>query len=154
MTIRPIMFLVDTTGYELTWASGLPLDADRTASDFYKGYGNFTCEVKKDGFTVDIYLDGEMKYTNSTHSVIIHDGGDLVAGGYDTDKKFADAIESEELQHIMNPWFDLYVRGEHLDCITHDINEALQSAMAWLDEEIGNAKEIENFGVSLLDLPA
>jgi hypothetical protein len=154
MTIRPIKFLVDTTGYELTWASGLPLDADRTASEYYKGYGNFTCEVKKDGFTVDIYCDGEMRYTNSERTVIIVDGDDLVAGGYDTDKKFADAIESEELQHIMNPWFDLYVRGEHIDSITHDINEALQSAMAWLDEEIANAKEIENFGVSLLDLPA
>lgn len=154
MTIRPIKFLVDTTGYELTWASGLPLDADRTASDYYKGYGNFTCEVKKGGFQVDIYLDGEMRYTNKTHTIIIHDGDDLIAGGYDTDEKFADAIESEELQHINNPWFDLYVQGEHLDAVTHDINEALQSAMAWLDEEIANAKQIENFGVSALDFSA
>jgi hypothetical protein len=38
--------------------------------------------------------------------------------------------------------------------VTHDINEALQSAMAWLDEEIANAKEIENFGVSSLDFSA
>ena len=154
MTIRPIKFLVDTTGYELTWASGLPLDADRTASDFYKGYGNFTCEVKKDGFTVDIYLDGDMRYLYKADETSLYDGDSLVAYGYDTDEKFADAIESQELEHINNPWFDLYVRGEHLDCINHDINEALQSAMAWLDEEIGNAKEIENFGVSLLDLPA
>ena len=154
MTIRPIKFLVDTTGYELTWASGLPLDADRTASDFYKGYGNFTCEVKKDGFTVDIYLDGEMAYREREEAFAVYDGIELVYHGYDSDKKFTDAMESGELQHINNPWFDLYVRGEHIDSITHDINEALQSAMAWLDEEIGNAKEIENFGVSPLDLPA
>lgn len=154
MTIRPIKFLVETPGYELRWAPGLPLDADRTASEFYKGYGSFVVEVKKDGFAVDIYLDGEMRYTNKAHTVIIHDGDDLVAGGYDTDEKFTDAMELEELESIFNPWFDLYVRGEHLDAVTHDINEALQSAMAWLDEEITNAKQIENFGVSALDYSA
>jgi hypothetical protein len=154
MTITTLKFLADTTGYEVVWATGLPLDPDRTASEFYKGYGSFVCEVKKNGFSVDLYLDGEMRYTNYTHTIVILDGGDLVAGGYDTDKKFTDALEAEELEHINNPWFDLYVRGEHLDCVTHDINEALQSAMAWLDEEIANAKEIENVGVSGLDLPA
>ncbi len=154
MTITAIKFLVDTTGYELTWAAGLPLDPDRTASDFYKGHGNFVVEVKKEGFIADIYLDGEMRYNNTRIDESYYDGDDLVAGGYDTDKKFTDAMESEELEHINNPWFDLYVRGEHIDCITHDINEALQSAMAWLDEEIANAKQIENFGVSGLDFPA
>lgn len=144
MTIRPIMFLVDTEGFDVSWSFGFPLPGEQTASEFYKCNSPFVCEVKKDGFTVDIYLDGEMKYTNSTHSVIIHDGGDLIAGGYDTDKKFTDAVESEELQHINNPWFDLYVKGEHLDCVTHDINEALQSAKAWLEDEIRNAKEIED----------
>lgn len=154
MTIRPIKFLVDTTGYELTWAPGLPLDADRTASEFYKHSSSFICEVKKDGFQVDIYLDGDMRYRNEEQDITIYDGGDLVVAGYDTDKKFTDAMEAEELQHINNPWFDLYVRGDHIDSITHDINEALQSAMAWLDEEIANAKEIENFGVSALDYSA
>jgi hypothetical protein len=103
---------------------------------------------------VDIYLDGDMRYRKEEQDISIYDGGDLLAAGYDTDKKFTDAIEAEELQHINNPWFDLYVQGEHLDCVTHDINEALQSAMAWLDEEIANAKEIENFGVSSLDFSA
>lgn len=154
MTIRPIKLLVDTTGYELTWASGLPLDADRTSCDFYKGYGNFTCEVKKEGFQVDIYLDGDMRYLNKADETSLYDGDSLVAYGYDTDEKFADALEAQELEHINNPWFDLYVRGEHLDCVTHDINEALQSAMAWLDEEIANAKQIEDAVVFGLDLPA
>lgn len=144
MTITPIKFLVDTTGYEVSWASGLPLDADRTASDFYKGYGNFVCEVKKDGFVIDIYLDGEMRYNNTSTGESYYEGDELVAAGFDTDKKFTDAMEGEELEHINNPWFDMYVRGEHIDCITHDINEALQGAMAWLDEEIENAKQIED----------
>ena len=153
MTVRPIMFLVDTTGFDVSWSSGFPLPGEQTASEFYKYSSSYICEVKKDGFTVDIYLDGEMRY-NREDGICIYDGGDLVAAGYDTDKKFTDAMEAEELQHINNPWFDLYVRGEHLDCITHDINEALQSAKAWLEDEINNAKEIENFGVSPLDLPA
>lgn len=144
MTIREIKFLVDTSGFELKWATGLPLDADRTASDFYKGYGDFVVEVKKDGFEVDIYLDGAMRYTHEATGKSYCDGDELVAAGFDTDKIFTDAMEAEEIQHINNPWFDLYVRGEHLDCVTHDINEALQSAMAWLDDEIANAKQIED----------
>ena len=142
MTIRPIMFLVDTTGFDVSWSFGYPLPAEQTASEFYKYTGSFVCEVKKDGFVVDIYLDGDMRYRNG--DVEICNGGDLMAAGYDTDKKFTDAMEAEELEHINNPWFDLYVKGEHLDCVTHDINEALQSAKAWLEDEIMNAKEIED----------
>jgi hypothetical protein len=148
------MFLVDTEGFDVSWSFGFPLPGDQTASEFYKYSSSYVCEVKKDGFAVDIYLDGEMRYRNQELEIEIYDGGDLVAAGYDTDKKFTDAVEAEELQHINNPWFDLYVRGEHLDCVTHDINEALQSAKAWLEDEIQNSKEIENFGVSPLDLPA
>jgi hypothetical protein len=150
MTVRPIKFLVDTTGYEVSWTAGLPLDADRTASDFYKGGGSFICEVKKSGFAVDVYLDGDMRYHNGENDYFICDGDELVSRGYDTDKKFTDAMTSGELSHHNNPWFDLYVQGEHLDCVTHDINEALQSAMAWLDEEVANAKQIED----LIDFPA
>lgn len=144
MTVRPIKFLVDTTGYEVVWSVGLPLDPDRTASDFYKGYGNLVAEVKKSGFEVDIYLDGDMRYRDPENEKFFVVGDELVAAGYDSDKKFTDAVEEEKLHHINNPWFDLYVRGEHLDCVTHDINEALQSAMAFLDEEIANAKQIED----------
>jgi hypothetical protein len=54
----------------------------------------------------------------------------------------------------MNPWFDMYVNGEHLDNIHHDILEAIEAAKAWLDEEIENAKQIEDAGVEMLDLPA
>jgi hypothetical protein len=154
MTIRPIVFLVDTEGFDVSWSFGFPLPGDQTASEFYKCSTSLVCEVKKEGFMVDIYLDGDMRYRMEEQDISIYDGGDLLAAGYDTDKKFTDAIEAEELQHINNPWFDLYVQGEHLDCVTHDINEALQSAMAWLDEEIANAKEIENFGVSSLDFSA
>ncbi len=152
MAIKPIQFLEDMTGYEVVWASGLPLDGDRTASEFYKVSGSGSthiCEVKKDGFAVDIYCDGDMSYYNSKDEFYCDDGVDLIARGYDTDKKFTDAVESEELRHDMNPWFDMYVCGEHLDCVTHDINEALQSAKAFLDEEIQNAKTIENCGISL-----
>jgi len=153
MTVRPILLLEEMEGYEVSWAFGFPLPGDTTSAEFYKYSSSLVCEVKKDGFSVDIYIDGEMRY-NREDGICIYDGGDLVAAGYDTDKKFTDAVESEELQHINNPWFDLYVRGEHLDSVSHDINEALLFAKHWLEEEISNAKEIENFGVSPLDLPA
>lgn len=151
MAIKPIQFLEDMTGFEVTWASGLPLDGDQTASEFYKTRGGsaFICEVKKDGFAVDIYCDGDMSYYNTKEEFYCDDGPELIARGYDTDKKFTDAVESEELRHDMNPWFDMYVCGEHLDFVTHDINEALQGAKSFLEEEIQNANNIENCGVAL-----
>ena len=144
MTITPMMFLEDMSGFEVTWAFGFPLPAEQTASEFYKCSSSFVCEVKKDGFMVDIYLDGDMRYLAWQQDINIYDGGDLMAAGYTTDKKFTDAVEAEELQHINNPWFDLYVRGEHLDAVSHDINEALLYAKSWLAEEIANAKQIED----------
>jgi len=144
MTIRPIELLEDMTDYEVVWGAGLPLEPNQTASEFYKHSSSFICEVKKDGFAVDIYCDGDMRYHSERHKVLITDGVELIAYEYDTDKKLTDAVETGELEHMYNPWFDLYVRGDHIDSVTHDINEALQSAKAWLEEEIINAKQIED----------
>jgi hypothetical protein len=38
----------------------------------------------------------------------------------------------------------LYCDGEHLDAVSHDIFDAVQSAVAWLQEEKDNALKIEN----------
>ena len=154
MTIRPILLLEDMTDYEVVWTWGFPLPGENTAAEFYKGSSSSVCQVKKDGFEVDIYIDGDMRFTHRDGHFSCYNGADLMKHGYDTDEKFTAATESEELVHSMNPWFDMYVRGEHLDAVSHDINEALLYAKSFLDEEITNAKEIENFGVSALDFPA
>jgi hypothetical protein len=155
MTIRPIRFLEDMTGFDVKWAEGLPFRPEQQDAEFYKySSSSFVCEVKKDGFMVDIYCDGDMRYRRASDDVHISDGQELIDAGYDDSEKFSKAMNDEVLIHIMNPWFDLYTYGEHLDCVIHTIDEALSSAKAYLIEEITNAKEIENIGVSGLEVSA
>jgi hypothetical protein len=143
MTIKPIKFVKIPADCKVEWSPGLPLPAERKSADFYKGYGSLVCTVKKLGFSVDVYLDGDMSYYNPKENLYCDDGDDLIARGYDTDEKLAKALETEELRHDMNPWFDMYVEGEHLDAVTDDIEEALSSADSWLTEEMLNAAAIE-----------
>jgi hypothetical protein len=43
----------------------------------------------------------------------------------------------------MNSWFDLYIKGEHLDAVCHEIEDAIDAAIGVLQEEVANAKAIE-----------
>lgn len=132
--------------YKVEWATGLPLPITQQDAAFYKDpSGSWVCTVSKDGFVVDIYCDGEMSVRGKNEARYSY-GSELIAAGY-TDA----TISGEELDWSLNPWFDLYVRGEHLDAVSHDIVEALNSAKVWLEEEIANAHQIEE---GLLDLPA
>jgi hypothetical protein len=151
MTIRPIMFLTDTAGFDVEWASGFPLTPEQQDAMFYRHDGSWVCTIKKNGFVVDVYCDGDTRIKTQAGDVY-RCGDDLISAGYDTDKKLGEALSTDELIHENNSWFDLYVHGEHLDCVSHEINDALSVAMAWLDEEIENAKQIE-IGVPL-DFPA
>ena len=142
--------MTDTDGYTIEWASGLPLKDDQQDAMFYRDADAWGCTVRKGGFEVDVYCDGDTRI-KTRDGRTFYDGADLISAGYDTDKKLGEAFEAEELIHDMNSWFDLYVHGEHLDCVQHEIDDAVASAKAWLDEEIENAKQIEN---GVIDLPA
>ena len=150
MTIKEIILLRDTTGFDVVWENGLPLSGDTKDAVFYASNNSWVCTVKKNGFAVDVYCDGDT-WIKTRDGNGYRYGDELIAAGY-TDKKLGAAEASDEITTEMNSWFDLYVQGEHLDCVSHDIDDALASAQSWLDEEIENAKQIE-IGVPV-DLPA
>jgi hypothetical protein len=131
-------------GFEIVWATGYPMHETQQDAAFYRDDENFICTVKHEGFEVDIYCDGDMKVKNREDGETYRYGGDLITAGFDTDENLQKANEQDTLYWDMNPWFDMYVRGEHLDNVHHEIGEALQAAKAWLDEEVQNAKLIED----------
>lgn len=145
-TTEYIQRLLDETKSEIVWDAGLPMGDEQTDAMFYRGASNFVATVKSGDFEVDIYCDGVTQITDRTNDNRYYDGADLIAAGYDTDKKLEEATESGDLVVDNNSWFDLYVKGEHLDAVTHEILDAVRSALEFLDEERRNAMAIENVG--------
>ena len=144
--VRP-MLILGLDGYDVEWAKGFPLGYDQTDAAFYKNpSSSWVCTLSRDGFEVDIYCDGDMR------AVVLAD-----------ENRFAEATCGEELieeygvkndddlklvhDWVNNPWFDLYVQGEHLDVVTHEITDAVASAKAYLEETIINVRLIEDFMV-------
>lgn len=150
MAIRVVEFfeLENDPRFEIVWAEGLPLSKSRQEAYFYKATSGFVCTVKHEGFEVDIYCDGEMKVKNTKTEEVYRYGDDLLFRDYD-DAKLIEAFDKEELISDMNPWFDMYAYGDHLDNVHHTISEALESAGLFLEEEAQNARAIENFGISV-----
>lgn len=143
MTIRPILIL-GLDGFDVEWATGFPLAYNQRDAAFYKNpSSSWVCTLRKNGFEVDVYCEGDMR------AVVLAD-----------ENRFAEATCGEELieeygvkndedlqlihEWVANPWFDLYVDGEHLDEVTHDIGDAVTAAKTYLDETIVNAHQIEN----------
>ena len=108
---------------------------------FYAGE-DFIVTVEYKGFAVDVYCDGETKIYNRTTDEYYNRGADLIAGGFDTDSKFSEAVENETLIMDMNSWFDLYCYGEHLDAVTHTLNEAIRTAKNYVYEEYFDAETL------------
>jgi len=108
---------------------------------FYAGEG-FIATVEYEGFVVDIYCDGETKIYNPEKEEWYNGGTGLIAGGFDTDSKFNRAVENESLVVDMNSWFDLYCYGEHLDAVTHTLNEALYTAKNYVYQEYFDAETL------------
>jgi hypothetical protein len=108
---------------------------------FYAGEG-FIATVLYEGFAVDIYCDGDTKIYNRSTDQYYTGGADLILGGFDTDTKFHKATEDESLVMDMNSWFDLYCYGEHLDAVTHTLNEALYTAKNYVYQEYFDAETL------------
>lgn len=142
MTIRP-MLILGLDGYEIEWAEGLPLGYNQKEAAFYcTGSSGWIATLRRDGFEVDIYCDGEMTarvLVDENRYETLTTGPELIDHGVKTDEDLQTMVE----EWGMNPWFDLYVHGEHLDAVTHDIGEAIDEAKQFLDAEATNAKNIE-----------
>ena len=117
---------------------------------FYAGEG-YIATVLYEGFAVDVYCDGDTKIYNQKTDQYYTGGADLILGGFDTDAKFhkatgvaetAESAEEEGLVMDMNSWFDLYCYGEHLDAVSHMLNEAIDMAKEYVYEEYFNAETL------------
>jgi hypothetical protein len=53
------------------------------------------------------------------------------------------ANDQELLDWVNNSWFDLYCEGEHLDAVTHELNEAIAVATNYVKQEWQNAEELD-----------
>lgn len=122
-----------TTSYEPDWEN-------QRDAVFYQGEGRIAV-VSYKGFEVEIFCDGDMRCYNSeteeTYRQTIH----FLDAGIETDKQLREA--HEKLDWDMNPWFDAYVYGEHLDDVQHDLIEAIASASAYVVEQYDNSRVIE-----------
>ncbi len=123
---------------------------ERHDACFYAGEGHIAT-VLYEGFAVDIYCDGDTKIYNRKTDQYYTGGADLILGGFDTDAKFhkatgdaetAESAEEESLVMDMNSWFDLYCFGEHLDAVSHMLNEAIDMAKEYVYEEYFNAETL------------
>jgi len=128
------------------WIAGIT----RHDACFYAGEGHIAT-VLYEGFAVDIYCDGDTKIYNRKTDQYYTGGADLILGGFDTDAKFhkatgvaetAEDAEEESLVMDMNSWFDLYCYGEHLDAVSHMLNEAIDMAKEYVYEEYFNAETL------------
>ena len=78
----------------------------------------------------------------------------VITSGQDIERLVAIGEDDEDYYWVNNNWFDLYIKGEHLDQVTHTIDEAVESAKAVIAEHIVNVCFIENEGKPILQQDA
>jgi hypothetical protein len=122
-------------------SAGLKLNPSRFDACFFAGEG-FIASVAYEGFAVDIYCDGETKIYNRSTDEYYNGGMDLIRSEFDTDNRLNRAVEDETLIVDMNSWFDLYCYGEHLDAVTHTLDEALRTAKNYVYQEYFDAETL------------
>lgn len=115
---------------EIIWYQPDERSQGRDGPEFYCEGGSHTlvCSVQNTGTgaSVEIFCDGEMRY--STEKDVARDSDRLIALGVTDDNKVNEGYEKDYFS--MNPWFDAYTNeGEHLDCVTHSLNSALDFAV-------------------------
>ena len=132
--------------YEIKYNAIDPNPAQQDAI-FYTGMG-LIATVIWEGFHVDVYCDGETKANllDAPQGRVVsslYNPSDFIDAGLDTDKALEIANNSEILDWVNNSWFDLYCEGEHLDCVSHELSEALSFAKTYVIDEWRNAQELD-----------
>ena len=139
--------------YEIDY--GKKPNPERTESVFFER--GWVASVGIDGYKIDVFADGDthLKYTYGTdYYYDLCSPNDFIEAGLDTDKKLEAINDDEEYYWVNNNWFDLYINGEHLDQVTHTIDEAVESAKVVVAEHIVNLCLIENEGKPILQQDA
>jgi hypothetical protein len=101
-----------------------------------------------EGFHVDVYCDGETRVNllDAPQGQVVsslYNPSDFIEAGLNTDDALRLANEQELLDWVNNSWFDLYCEGEHLDAVTHELNEAIAVATNYVKQEWQNAEELD-----------
>ena len=122
-------------------SAGLKLNPSRFDACFFAGEG-FIASVGYEGFVVDLYCDGETKIYNRSTDEYYNGGMDLIRSEFDTDDRLNRAVEDETLIVDMNSWFDLYCYGEHLDAVTHTLDDAVYTAKNYVYQEYFDAETL------------
>jgi hypothetical protein len=121
-------------------------DLDRRDAVFYTGQGLIATVTYK-GFDVDVYCDGVTNATlldqpNGEIVSHLYSASDFISAGLSTDDAISMAVEQEILVFANNSWFDLYCDSEHLDIVCHTIDDALESAKTYVEEQYFDEQEL------------
>lgn len=139
--------------YGVTYHGMKPHDHRRESVFFTNG---LVATVGIDGYNIDIYAEGNtrLNYANGDDIRIFSTPDDFIYGDLETDEKLSAIQDDEDYYWVNNNWFDLYINGEHLDQVTHTIDEAVESAKVVVAEHIVNLCLIENEGKPILQQDA
>ena len=139
--------------YGVTYHGMKPHDHRRESVFFTNG---LVATVGIDGYNIDIYAEGNtrLNYANGDDIRIFSTPDDFIYGDLETDEKLSAIQDDEDYYWVNNNWFDLYINGEHLDQVTHTIDEAIESAKVVVAEHIVNLCSIENEGKPILQQDA
>lgn len=129
--------------YKIKYNGMKPHDQRRESVFFTNG---LVATVGIDGYEIDIYAEGNtrLNYNDGYNTRIYSLPDDFIYGDLETDEKLAAIQDDDDYYWVNNNWFDLYIKGEHLDQVTHTIDEAIESAKALVAEHIVNVCFIEN----------
>lgn len=147
MTIKEVSFALENwlEGADLEWHLGYDPDVDNKGdATWYQGAGAIAT-VSYKGIKAVIYSDGDLRATYKNET--LYSPSDFLSAGITNDEQLREACEQNELDYDMNNWFDLYVYGEHMDCVQHTIGEAIMSASAYVREEGMNIETLENLTI-------
>ena len=134
---------------------GVKPNPERTESVFFDR--GWVASVEIDGYKIDVFADGEtnLRYkAGEDYYYNLCSPSDFIEAELDTDKKLEAIGDDEDYYWINNNWFDLYIDGDHLDQVTHTIEEAIESAKAVVAEHIVNLCLIENEAKPILQQDA
>ena len=140
--------------YGVTYNGDLPHPQRRDSVFFDRGW---VASVEIDGYKVDVFADGDTHLKFKAGENYYYDlcsPNDLTQSGLDTDEKLEAINDDEDYFWVNNNWFDLYIDSEHLDQVTHTIDEAIESAKVVVAEHIVNLCSIENEGKPILQQDA
>ena len=129
--------------YGVTYHGMKPHDHRRESVFFENG---LVATVGIDGYAIDIYAEGNtrLNYDDGYNPRIYSTPDDFIYGDLETDDKLVAIQDDDDYFWVNNNWFDLYIKGEHLDQVTHTIDEAIESAKVLVAEHIVNVCFIEN----------